>query len=239
MAIATPIAMVVGIGVGARNGVLFKSAGALESTAALTHICLDKTGTLTEGRASVVDSLFLGAHAEEDKAALWRVVAAVEGNSQHPLAEVLAKHARAQTALETAEAEGAEEKRLEVEEVELVEGMGLACRVEGRRTVVGSMELLQKHGAQFQTEAVSVAEAWERAGRTVVWVGTEGKEVTEGGERRMECGLGIAVEDPVLAEASAVVSELYKARPLSDLHRLAAEHAMAFRDAMRALCCGV
>ncbi len=92
LGLATPTAIMVGTGKGAENGILFKSAEALEATGAVDAVVLDKTGTITEGRPVVTDIIALGRNGDADVLAL---AAAVESLSEHPLARAVTDLARA------------------------------------------------------------------------------------------------------------------------------------------------
>ncbi len=93
LGLATPVAIMVGSGVGARHGILFKTATALEETGRIKTICLDKTGTLTEGRPEVTDILPADG---VDAAALLSMAYAIEYNSEHPLATAIKHRAEAE-----------------------------------------------------------------------------------------------------------------------------------------------
>ena len=94
LGLATPVAIVVGSGLGARHGILFKTASALEATGKLQSIALDKTGTITSGEPEVTDILPADGHTETELIAL---AASVEAGSEHPLARAIVKKAKAQS----------------------------------------------------------------------------------------------------------------------------------------------
>ncbi|HSE81043.1 MAG TPA: heavy metal translocating P-type ATPase, partial [Gaiellaceae bacterium] len=159
LGLATPTAVMVGTGLGAQRGILFKSAIALEQAASLDTVVLDKTGTLTRGEPEVVDLVADGLP-EED---LLRLVAAVERESEHPLAEAIVR--------------AAEERRLEpprAERFEAVAGHGATAVVEGRRLLVGNRRLLEREGVSLDG-LVARAQEMAGAGRTVVHVAADGR----------------------------------------------------------------
>ncbi len=131
LGLATPTALVVATGRGARLGALFTSARALEALAGARAVVLDKTGTLTEGHPELVDIHTL----MSDPRDLARVAAA-EARSEHPLAHAVAKGlaARGVTPAGT------------VEELSAVPGRGVTARVDGRTVLVGSPALCEEHG---------------------------------------------------------------------------------------------
>jgi Cu2+-exporting ATPase len=130
LGLATPTAVMVGTGLGARRGALFKNATALETSAKIDTIVMDKTGTLTKGEPEVTDFV-----AREDASETLRLIAAVEAESEHPLAQAIARYASA---------EGIVPSR--AESFENVPGHGAIAVVEGRRIVVGNKRLIDREG---------------------------------------------------------------------------------------------
>ncbi len=159
LGLATPTAIMVGTGLGARRGILFKNAIAIEQSARLDTVVLDKTGTLTRGQPEVV-ALVTDGMGEQD---LLRLVAAAERESEHPLAEAIVR---------AAEARGLDPPR--AESFEAVAGHGALATVEGRRLAIGNARLLER-------EEISLDGLAERAtelageGRTVVHVALDGR----------------------------------------------------------------
>jgi Cu2+-exporting ATPase len=134
LGLATPTAIMVGTGLGASRGVLVKNASALERSAAIDVVVMDKTGTLTKGQPDVTDVVVDGF----DEREALRLVAAVERESEHPLAEAVVRHA------DTA---GVPEVR--AERFENVPGHGAVADVEGRRVAVGNLRLMQREGVEL------------------------------------------------------------------------------------------
>jgi len=159
LGLATPTAIMVGTGLGARRGILFKSAIAIEQSARLDTVVLDKTGTLTRGEPEVV-ALVTDGMSEED---LLRLVAAAERESEHPLAEAIVR---------TAEARGLDPPR--AERFEAVPGHGALATVEGRRLAVGNARLLEREEISLDGLAERAAEL-AGEGRTVVHVALDGR----------------------------------------------------------------
>ncbi len=160
LGLATPTAIMVGTGLGAKRGILFKNAVALEQVAALDTVVLDKTGTLTKGEPEVIAVI---AADDLDERQLLRAAAAVERESEHPLAEAVVR-AASERGLDTPQASG----------FEAVAGHGAIATVEGHRVALGNARLLER-------EHVSLDGLAERAqklagqGRTVVHVARDGK----------------------------------------------------------------
>jgi len=160
LGLATPTAIMVGSGLGARRGILFKNATALEQTASLDTVVFDKTGTLTRGQPEVVAVATAGGVAEGE---LLRLVAAVERDSEHPLAQAILSAARAR-GLEPPAADG----------FEAVPGEGALATVEGTRVAVGNVRLLAREGVSLDGLAQRAAELAGQ-GRTTVQVALDGR----------------------------------------------------------------
>jgi Cu2+-exporting ATPase len=94
LGLAMPTAVMVGTGLGAQHGILFKNATALEQAAKLQAIIFDKTGTLTEGKPQVVEVIGTGNPLTQDE--MLRLVASAEQSSEHPLAQAIVDKAKAQ-----------------------------------------------------------------------------------------------------------------------------------------------
>jgi Cu2+-exporting ATPase len=159
LGLATPTAVMVGTGLGARHGILFKNAVALEQLAGIDTVVLDKTGTLTEGRPAVIDIMALGTHDRDEVLGLG---AAVEAQSEHPLAQAVVAAAR--------------EADLRVEPVQgfaSVPGRGALGTVAGRRVLIGNAQLLQQENVNTD-DARRIADELAGAGRTVVFVAIDG-----------------------------------------------------------------
>lgn len=131
LGLATPTAIMVGTGLGARRGVLVKNAAALEASARVDTVVMDKTGTLTRGEPEVTDVVATGIDEHE----MLALAAAVERESEHPLARAIVGHA---------DAAGAD--RLDAARFENIPGHGAIATVDGRRVAVGNPRLLEREG---------------------------------------------------------------------------------------------
>jgi Cu+-exporting ATPase len=155
LGLATPMSMIVGMGRGARAGVLIRSAAALERLASVDTVVFDKTGTLTEGRPRVVEILAPG----EDSDAWLALAASVEAASEHPLAHAVVTRAK--------------EQGLSVEkatEFSGAPGRGARAHVGDREVVVGSAEYVRAAG--FDLEPIEAA--LQASQRTAIIVGSRG-----------------------------------------------------------------
>ena len=159
LGLATPMAIMVGTGQGAKAGVLIKNAEALEVLGRVDTLVVDKTGTLTEGRPQVTAIETATSWNETD---LLRLAAAVERGSEHPLAAAIVRAAEAQ--------------RLPIPPVEdftSTPGQGVSGRADGRRVDLGSVELMKARHIDAGAIA-SRADAWRRDGQTVLAVAIDG-----------------------------------------------------------------
>ncbi|MHB1531806.1 heavy metal translocating P-type ATPase [Acidithiobacillus sp.] len=153
LGLATPMAIMVGTGLGAMNGILFKNAAALEEATKLNVIIFDKTGTLTLGRPEVVD---LATAAGTGVDAMLALAAAVEQGSEHPLAQAILKRA---AAMPTQPSSGFTN----------IDGRGAKAEVEGRTVLLGNRQLMDAEQVDMNGLAAK-ADEMQGAGRTVVHI---------------------------------------------------------------------
>ena len=182
LGLATPMAIMVGTGRGARAGILIKNAEALENFQKVDTIAIDKTGTITQGKPELV-SVFPAA-GESDEA-IVRLAASLERGSEHPVAAAIVEAAQA-NGLQLIQADG----------FRSVTGKGVVGTVGGHEVAVGSEKLLEEQGIAL-SQIGAEAEQLRRDGQTVVFVGIDGREVGV---------FGIA--DPIKPEAAAALREL-------------------------------
>jgi P-type Cu2+ transporter len=134
LGLATPAAIMVGTGLGAKRGVLFKNATALEAAAGIDTVVTDKTGTLTKGQPEVTDVVTDGIGEDE----LLTLVAAVETESEHPLAAAIVRYAGARGA-----------KPLPVADFRNIPGHGAVAVADGRRIAAGNRKLMIEENIDF------------------------------------------------------------------------------------------
>lgn len=161
LGLATPTAIMVGSGLGAQRGVLFKTATALETAARIDVVVMDKTGTLTKGEPEVTELVF----ADDDEATVIRYAAAVERSSSHPIAEAFVAFA---------DARQPGDERPEAAGFENIPGKGAVATVDGHRVAVGSRALMEDE----HVDLGALEKAWinlATEGRTVMCVGIDGK----------------------------------------------------------------
>lgn len=185
LGLATPTAVAVGTGLGARHNILIKDAATLEGASRITAVAFDKTGTLTEGKPRVVD-VVTAAGVNENEA--MSLLAAAERGSSHPLAAAILEEAKRRNLNVSAKVEGFEN----------VSGHGLRAVIDGKRVLVGNARFLKDEHIDLAplTDAV---DRLMNAGRTLILLGLDGK-----------AAVVIGVSDPVKPSAKRAVAELRK-----------------------------
>ncbi|HSE07830.1 MAG TPA: heavy metal translocating P-type ATPase [Nocardioidaceae bacterium] len=184
LGLATPTAIMVGSGLGANRGILFKNATALEASARIDTVVMDKTGTLTKGEPEVTDVVTDGIEQER----LLALAAAVERESEHPLAQAVVRYA---------EHSGA--PRLRASGFRNVAGHGALADVEGHRVIIGNRRLMDSEGTNLGTLG-SARDDIAATGKTAVLVSVDGRAVGV---------LGVA--DAARETSSAAVAALHDA----------------------------
>ncbi|HEX2401966.1 MAG TPA: copper-translocating P-type ATPase, partial [Mycobacterium sp.] len=186
LALATPTAITVGVGQGARGGVLFKNATALEATAGVDTVVFDKTGTLTEGKPAVTDIVTAAPGVTDDQ--VLKMAATADEPSQHPLARAIVDAAR--------------QHGMDIESpaaFDSVPGHGVVSTVDGQRVLIGNVRLMQRAGVDIDDLSKSAADL-AGDGKTAMYVAAQGKPL----------GL-VAVADTVRDSARQAVDSLHQA----------------------------
>ncbi len=180
LGLATPTAVMMGTGIGAARGILFRNGEALERAGDLTTIVLDKTGTLTEGKLALTNIF-----TDKGELGLLQLSAAAERGSEHPIGKAIVR--------------AAVERCLDIEtpsRFEAVTGHGIIARVGDSSVVIGNLPLIQQHAIPTQAFEAE-AERLQAEAKTVLWVAVDG---------RIE-GL-LAVADTLRPEAQATITDL-------------------------------
>ena len=182
LGLATPTAVMMGTGIGAQRGILFRNGEALERAGNLTTIVLDKTGTLTEGKLTLTDVF-----TDKDESELLQLSAAAERGSEHPIGKAVVQAAQGRGLDITTPSQ-----------FKAIAGHGIAAQVGENSVIIGNLSLIQQHDIPtkgFEEEA----ERLQTEAKTVLWVAVDGHVV----------GL-LAVADTLKSEAQAAVAELYE-----------------------------
>ena len=183
LGLATPTAVMMGTGIGAQRGILFRNGEALERAGNLTTIVLDKTGTLTEGKLTLTDIL-----TDKDESELLQLAAAAERGSEHPIGKAVVQAAK--------------ERGLDMatpSQFKAIAGHGIAAQVDESRVIIGNLSLIQQQGIPTRRFEEEEAERLQTEAKTVLWVAVDGHVV----------GL-LAVADTLKSEAQEAVAELYE-----------------------------
>lgn len=185
MGLATPVSIMVGTGRGAELGVLFRQGEALQTLADVRSVALDKTGTLTEGRPSLIA---LTPASGLTRAEVLSAIAAIEQRSEHPIARAI---------VDAATAEGL--PLPPVEEFRTVTGRGTAGTVGGRAVLIGSAALLDEAGIAMPPTLASEAEALAARGLTSLFAAIDGHAAAV-----------LAVADPVKRDTPDAIAALHR-----------------------------
>ena len=161
LGLATPTAVMVGTGTGARNGILFKSAEALETARLCDTVVLDKTGTLTQGQPEITDAL-LAPHMTESE--FWNYAVWAEAPSEHPLSRAVLRAPQARHVPPQA-----------VQEFEAFAGAGIRAVIQGKQIVAGNARFMQSKNIAISADFAARAESWARQGKTVLYFAFEGQ----------------------------------------------------------------
>ena len=162
LGLATPVAIMVGTGKGAENGILIKSADALETTHSIDTVVLDKTGTVTEGKPVVTDILAF----DTDENEFLKLAAGVESASEHPLAEAIVEKAK--------------EKSFEIvspTEFQAISGRGIVASVSGSKIIAGNEQAIKEQYGNSENfmEVFKKGNELASQGKTPMYFGKDGK----------------------------------------------------------------
>lgn len=155
LGLATPTAIMVGIGKGAEQGILIRDAESLERARNVDAVVLDKTGTVTEGKPVVTSSYWL-----HDDDSSKGILAALERQSEHPLATAVAGHFSG-------------ENGMKVSAFESITGKGATGKADGKNWYAGTRRLLEEHGIHVGEELTTKAAEWSSEAKTVIWFADE------------------------------------------------------------------
>jgi Cu2+-exporting ATPase len=179
LGLATPTAIMVGIGKGAENGILIKDAVSLELAQKINVVVLDKTGTITEGKPIVTDS-----HWTNETTALKQILVSIEKQSEHPLAEAVINHFD-------------DNNSIALEYFESITGKGVTATVAGKTYLVGNKKLLLEKNIQLSDELIAKANEWSAESKTVIWFSDDTHAIA-----------AIAIADKIKETSIAAIQQL-------------------------------
>jgi Cu2+-exporting ATPase len=186
LGLATPTAIMTGVGKGAENGILIKDAESLELAKKVNAIVLDKTGTITEGKPEVVAIQWKsGAGGKK----LTDLLFSIEQQSEHPLAEAVVRYFQQQNV-----------QSLTLEHFESITGKGVKVMYAGNSYLLGSPALLQSENIQIQPALQTITNEWLNKAQTVIWLADKENALA-----------AIAIADKIKKTSAAAVKELQAA----------------------------
>lgn len=186
LGLATPMSIMVGMGIGAESGVLFKNAEALETLEKVATLFVDKTGTLTEGRPKLTE--LVSFHPKWSTDQILRLAAAIEQSSEHPLAAAIIQ--------------GAKARGIDIPKAVAFAsftGEGIEGKMEGEQILIGQSNFLQSRGVTLLKSWQEEAGAFQRQGETVVYVSIDG-----------EAAGFLTISDPVKTTTPAAIQALHQ-----------------------------
>jgi Cu2+-exporting ATPase len=183
LGLATPTAIMVGVGKGADNGILIKDAESLELAYKVNAVVLDKTGTVTVGKPEVVDILWIE---KEGAKNLSAILHGIESRSEHPLADAIVQYLHARN-IEALQPDG----------FESVTGKGIAATYKGKRYFVGSAAFISEQKVSIPGSLQQQSNLWLSDANTVIWFADESKALA-----------AIAIADKIKDSSPAAVAQL-------------------------------
>ena len=190
LGLATPIAIMMGTSKAAQLNILIKNSDALQTASKLTHVVVDKTGTLTQGKPSVTEIILNPALSFEtiNRNYLLQRAASLEKNSEHPLAEAILKAAEEQDI-----------SLLNVEHFNAVEGRGVEAFIDNKKMLLGNRAFMTENNINIDKTIHTQAEQLSESSATPIWLAEDG----------LLLGL-MALKDPIREDTPAAVSLLQK-----------------------------
>ena len=186
LGLATPTAIMVGVGKGASNGILIKDATSLEKAHSINAVVLDKTGTITVGKPEVTDYMV---SQQESQKELFGLLHAAESRSEHPLAKAIT---------DFIEQEGQPENK-EPEDFQNLSGNGLSAVFNGKKVLIGNQQLMQKNNIEVPEAFDNKSREWQKKAQTVICMAMENQLVA-----------ALAIADKVKASSRKAIQELHQ-----------------------------
>ena len=181
LGLATPTAIMVGIGKGAENGILIKDAESLELAKKINAIVLDKTGTLTEGKPRVTEVLW-----DEMSDEYINILVSLERFSEHPLAEAVINHYP-------------DAKELSLSSFQSLTGAGVRAEYNGETFYIGNLKLMRDNGIEISSQLTEKATVYTNKAQTVIWFANKKKALAV-----------LAIADQVKPTSYQAIAELHK-----------------------------
>lgn len=181
LGLATPTAIMVGVGKGAENGILIKDAESLELAKKVNAVILDKTGTITEGKPVVTNDFWT-----DDNIAMKQILFSIEKQSEHPLAEAVVSHLK-------------DQNTIAVSQFESITGKGAKAVIDGETYFIGNKRLIQENEISIDQTVSEKADQWGNEAKTVIWFADTQKILAV-----------FAIADQIKATSQKAIQELHK-----------------------------
>ena len=185
LGLATPMSIMVGVGRGARTGILIKNAESIEKSEKITHLLIDKTGTLTEGKPKLTACVW---HQDSNEFQLLSIAASIEQNSEHPLARAIMDYAK--------------EKNTKIESIqdfESITGGGIKGKLNGQKIILGKQKFIEDQKIDIPQDLKNKSVQLQTKAQTVVWVSVDQKVI----------GM-LGISDPVKKTTPEAIEALHK-----------------------------
>ena len=181
LGLATPTAIMVGVGKGAEKGILIKDAESLELAKKVSTVILDKTGTITEGKPVVTNEFWT-----DENGTLKQVLASIERQSEHPLADAVVTHLKNQNTISIAQFES-------------ITGKGAKAEIDGKTYFIGSKRLIQENEIFIENTVAEKDSQWGNEAKTVIWFANTKKVIAI-----------LAIADQIKGTSQKAIEELQK-----------------------------
>ena len=181
LGLATPTAIMVGVGKGAEKGILIKDAESLELAKKVNAVILDKTGTITEGKPVVTNELWA-----DENPQLKQALFSIEKQSEHPLADAVVAHLNKQ-------------KQVQVTHFESITGKGAKAIVNSEAYFIGNERLIEENNIEIDENSLNKAQQWSNEAKTVIWFANTEKTIAV-----------LAIADQIKPSSREAISKLIK-----------------------------
>lgn len=179
LGLATPTAIMVGVGKGAEKGILIKDAESLELAKKVNAVILDKTGTITEGKPVVTNDFWT-----EETPILKQILFSIEKQSEHPLADAVVSHLKNQNTVS-------------ITQFESITGKGAKAEIDGITYFIGNKRLIQENEILIENAVAQKANQWGNEAKTVIWFANTKKTIAI-----------LAIADQIKATSKKAIEEL-------------------------------
>lgn len=181
LGLATPTAIMVGVGKGAEKGILIKDAESLELAKTVNAVILDKTGTITEGKPIVTNDFWT-----EETLIVKQILSSIEKQSEHPLAEAVVTHLKNQSTIS-------------ISQFESITGKGAKAEIDGETYFIGNKRLIQENEILIENVVAQKANQWSNEANTVIWFANTKKVIAI-----------LAIADQIKNTSKKAIEELHK-----------------------------